>query len=215
MQPRFLHPQSRAWRHLLYFAIMMARVRTRSSTSGAESKLAHVGLLRGINVGGKNLLPMANLREMFQNAGCADVRTYIQSGNVVFTAKPAVARRIPQIVSQAIFERFGFQPVVIVRTAKEIAQAAADNPFLTFDTDYRTLLVGFLTRAPDEARIAALDPKRSPGDSFRVRGREVYLHLPNGVKSKFNYAYFESVLSMPGTFRNWRTVLKLVEMTRM
>jgi uncharacterized protein (DUF1697 family) len=171
-----------------------------------------VALLRGINVGGKNMLPMSELVDMFAAAGCADVRTYIQSGNVVFAATPACARRIPGQISQRIEKDFGFRPAVIIRTAEELSQVVAANPFLRRGASPESLHVAFLLEAP--ARIDTLDPDRSPGDSFIVQGQEIYLCLPNGVgRTKLSNDYFESKLATKSTLRNWRTVLKLLELS--
>jgi uncharacterized protein (DUF1697 family) len=179
------------------------------------AKSTYVALLRGINVGGRNLLPMRELVRMFEGAGCADVRTYIQSGNVVFTATPACARRLADEVAEAVEKRFNFRPGVVLRAADEIAKVAVDNPLLCEGADERFLHVAFLARKPAAGDVAALDSARSPGDSFRVRGHEVYLYLPNGAgKTKLSNAYLESTLDMISTMRNWRTVLKLSEMAQ-
>ncbi len=185
--------------------------------SGAAS--THVALLRAINVGGNNMLPMRELVEIFTEAGCADVRTYIQSGNVVFSATPACAKRIPRVVPDKIAERRGFRPPVVLRTAEEIDRAASGNPFLgagaTAGEGGAALYVVFLAEAPARGLIAALDPGRSPGDSFEVRGREIYLNLTTGAAdTKLTNSYFDSKLATISTVRNWRTVLKLQEMAR-
>jgi uncharacterized protein (DUF1697 family) len=175
----------------------------------------YVALLRGINVGGKNMLPMRELVRMFEVSGCAEVRTYIQSGNVVFSATPACAKRLADDVAGAIEKRFGFRPRIVLRTAQDMADVAANNPFLGEGADVRLLHVVFLVEKPDARRIAALDPARSPGDSFQVRGREVYLLLANGAgQTKLSNAYLESTLVTTSTMRNWRTVLKLSEMAQ-
>ena len=175
----------------------------------------YIALVRGINVGGKNMLRMSALTRMFDDAGCADVRTYIQSGNVVFTATAACAKRLADDIAQAVEKRFGFRPGVVLRTADEIADAAADNPLVGEGADERLLHVAFLAEEPDARRVAALNPARSPGDSFKVRGREVYLYLANGAgKTKLSNAYLESTLGTTSTMRNWRTVLKLSEMAQ-
>ncbi len=175
----------------------------------------YVALLRGINVGGKNKLPMRDLAAMVVEAGCTDVRTYIQSGNVVFAATPEVVRRLSDDISRRIAKSFGYRTPVVLRTADELRQVVRGNPFLKSDADAGSLHVAFLADLPDPRRIAALDPKRSPGDSFKVRGREIYLCLPNGVAgTKLSNAYFDSTLATTSTLRNWRTVLKLLEMTQ-
>src|SRR5689334_13590201 len=96
---------------------------------------AHVALLRGINVGGKDKLPMKDLVAMFVEAGGADVRTYIQSGNVVCRASPEVAARVPALVTAAIAERFGFRVPVVLHTADELREVSAHNPFLAAGAD--------------------------------------------------------------------------------
>jgi uncharacterized protein (DUF1697 family) len=173
----------------------------------------HVAFLRGINVGGKNSLPMKDLAEMFAQAGCADVRTYIQSGNVVFRANEAVARRVPAFVSTAIAKRFRFQASVQTRTARELRAIAKRNPFLRKGVDPDRLHVAFLATEPASTQAAALDPARSPPDEFVLHGREIFLRLPNGAgRSKLTNAYFDSKLGTVSTLRNWRTVLQLLEL---
>ena len=118
----------------------------------------YVALLRGVNVGGKNKLPMADLRDIFTAAGCAAVQTYIQSGNVVFKAAPDLAERAPEIVARAIRERFGYETAVVVRSSEELRQVAASNPFDT-SGDPRFLQVAFLEDAPSAEAVSRLDPR--------------------------------------------------------
>jgi uncharacterized protein (DUF1697 family) len=176
--------------------------------------MKHVALLRGINVGGNNLLPMKDLAKIFADAGCTDVRTYIQSGNVIFEA-PVGAPGVGDFVVRNIEKRFGFQIPVIVRTSQQLLKIIRDNPFLESVADQRWLHVYFLAHAPNAQAIAALDPARSAPDAFHVRGQEIFLHLPNGMgRSKLTNAYFDSKLSTTCTARNWATVLKLSEMMK-
>ncbi len=182
-------------------------------TPGSDD--AHVALLRGINVGGKNRLPMRGLVPLFEAAGCSEVRTYIQSGNVVFRAPAALARTIPERIAAAIAAGFGLKIPVVTRTRAEMEAVLADNPFLAQGVDPETLHVGFLAARPSAADVARLDPDRSPPDRFVVRGREVYLHHPNGVaRSKLTAQYFDSRLGTTITARNWRTVGNLVLLAR-
>ncbi len=181
--------------------------------SNNKTTSANVALLRGINVGGKNKLPMADLAAMFREAGCDDVRTYIQSGNVVFRAGPELAGDIPSLVTASIKEQFGYSIPVVTRTASEFEGIVQANPFAEIGAEANKLHVMFLADLPDSARVEALDPDRSPGDEFAVLGREVFLHCPNGVaRTKLTNAYFDSSLSTTSTSRNWRTVGKLLEM---
>lgn len=174
---------------------------------------AYVALLRGINMGGKNMLPMKDLCALFEELGCKDVRHYIQSGNVIFKAPPTLAARIPDKAARGIGERFGLSVPVVIRSLAEMREVSRHNPFLDSGQSHDRLAVGFLAELPDAARAAALDPHRSPPDSFAVRGREIYLCCPNGLgQTKLTTNYFDSKLKTVGTFRNWKTVLTLVAM---
>lgn len=189
----------------------MAGSRTGDDPPPQVGAATHLALLRGINVGGKNRLPMKDLVEVFAEAGCDDVRTYIQSGNVLFAAAPEVAARVPGLVAAWITERFGYRTPVVVRTAEELRAVVSGNPFLKEGAAEATLHVMFLAEFPTPERVDALDPDRSPGDAFAVRGREVYLRLPNGVAdSKLTNAYFDARLATTSTGRNWRTVTTLL-----
>jgi uncharacterized protein (DUF1697 family) len=181
----------------------------------AKKPSSHIALLRGINVGGKHKLPMKDLVGLFEETGASDVRTYIQSGNVVFRAPASVAKGIPSRVAAAIEERFGFSSPVVLRSAKELEAAAADNPFLELADDDKSLQVAFLETRPKAAAVKGLDPHRSPGDRFEVRGRDVYLYLPRGVaRTKLTNAWLDRELETTSTVRNWRTVHKLLELSR-
>ncbi|HEV2123039.1 MAG TPA: DUF1697 domain-containing protein [Chloroflexota bacterium] len=173
----------------------------------------YVALLRGINLGGKNKVPMATLSAMFVDLGCTDVETYIQSGNVVYTATNQVAGRVARRIPEMIHEQLGLKVPVITRTVAELREAVENNPFLKEGADEATLHLVFLGDEPTEQQVAVLDPERSPGDRSAVRGREVYLFCPNGLaRTKLTNAYFDSQLKTVSTVRNWRTVLALVHM---
>ncbi len=178
--------------------------------SPARALSTYLALLRGVNVGGKNLLPMKDLAGMFAKAGCSDVRTYIQSGNVIFQAPAGVLSGLAGRTAQQIQDRFGLKVPVILRSTEQIQDTLRHNPFLKAGTPENTLHVVFLTDLPNPQDVSKLDPHRSPADAFVVRDREIYLHLPNGVaNSKLTNAYFDSKLSTVSTARNWRTVNKL------
>lgn len=172
-----------------------------------------VALLRGINVGGKNRLPMKDLADIFARAGCAEVRTYIQSGNVIFNCADAAVEKLPSLVSAAIAKRHGLMVPVVIRTAAEMSKVLRHNPFLAGGAPEVECHVMFLAKVPSRNDAAKLDPHRSSPDEFELRGREVYLRLPHGAgKSKLTNAYFDSRLGTVSTARNWRTVTTLFEM---
>ena len=181
-----------------------------SAASGPE---VNVALLRGINVGGKNKLPMKDLATMFVDAGCNDVRTYIQSGNVLFRAEPTLNEDISSLISASILNRFGFRVPVVTRTSRELQEIVQANPFMEHSAEPDKLHVAFLSEIPDRANVNALDPNRSPSDEFAVLGSEVYLYCPNGLaRTKLTNSYFDSTLSTISTMRNWKTVLRLLDM---
>ncbi len=185
----------------------------RIDAKDSRKSSVQVALLRGINVGGKHKLPMKRLVTMFEDAGCTNVRSFIQSGNVLYEAGSALARRIPVTIGEAIAEEFGFEVPVITRSADELRRAIRANPFLEKGGDESALHVAFLADRPAKAKVSGLDPDRSPPDDFAVRGREVYLRCPNGVgRTKLTNAYFESKLGTRSTMRNWRTALKVREL---
>lgn len=168
----------------------------------------HIVLLRGINVGGKNLLPMKELARLCTALGASNVRTFIQSGNVALDI--AHAATLAHDLQQAICHEFSLTVPVVLRTAAELAEVLAHNPWPERDLNW--LSVAFLAGTPTPAQVAALDPERSPPDVFQVRGREVYLHTPNGLgRTKLTNAWLDSKLGTVSTVRNWRTVQTLVD----
>jgi len=192
---------------------MSARKVSRKTARATATGDCHVALLRGINVGGKNLVPMKELKLLFERAGCADVETYIQSGNVVFRAPMKVVRGLAATMAAAIERRFGLRVPVVLRTAAELGEVIRANPFDASTIEGRLLYVAFLADAPAQERRARLDQQRSPGDRFELRGREVYLHLRNGAATtKLTNDYFDRTLATISTARNWNTVRKLFDM---
>jgi uncharacterized protein (DUF1697 family) len=170
----------------------------------------HLALLRGINVGGKNKIAMTDLRSLFVEAGCRDVQTYIQSGNVIFTADATIVTPLADDISAQIAARFGYQVPVVMRTVDQVGDVLRHKPFLAEGAAEEALHVLFLAERPDADRVAALDADRSPPDRFAVRGQEVYLYLPNGAgRTRLTNAYFDAVLATTSTGRNWRTVTML------
>ncbi len=183
-----------------------------SEAYGTERDV-YVALLRGINVGGRNKLSMKRLAAIFVEAGCEDVETYIQSGNVVFRADARLAARIPGLITGEIEAQTGLHVPVVMRRVEELAGVIADNPFVEREADERALHVMFLSDEASRDDVASLDPDRSPPDEFVVAGREIYLHCPDGVgRTRLTTAYFDARLGTTSTSRNWRTVNKLLEL---
>lgn len=173
-----------------------------------------VALLRGINVGGKKKIAMADLRALVEGLGHTDVVTYINSGNVVFTtAEPGIRRgQLEAAVERAIEAELGLDVAVIVRTHEELAAAVDANPFP--DAVPARLLLSFLREPAAAGAYAAAESVESGADEFRVDGTTVYLHCPDGIgRSKLAEALSKPT---PGvaTSRNLATVRKLVQLSQ-
>src|SRR5215213_8823697 len=137
---------------------------------------------------------MADLRKLFAALDAEDVTTYVQSGNVVFrSGRPAAG--LARSIEERIADELGSRITVVIRTAAEIAKVASANPFADRGAEPTQLHVVFLAEKPPAARVRALDPTRGAGEEFRVVGREIYLHYPNGYgRSKITNAWFEKEL---------------------
>ena len=172
---------------------------------------AYVAMLRGINVGGKNRIKMADLRALFVGLGHADVITYIQSGNVVFKSPTKSASVLASAIEKRIAREFGIDVAIVLRTKAELGKVIAVNPFANLDL--ARVHVTFVADKPDAALVRALDEHTSPPDEFRIVGREVYVYCPSGYgNSKLNNAFWERRLKTSATARNWNTLTKLFEL---
>jgi uncharacterized protein (DUF1697 family) len=175
------------------------------------STTRYVALLRGINVGRAHQVDMPRLRELLTERGHEGVRTHLRSGNVVLDSS-LDERKLAADLAGAIEAEFGFAVPVVVRTGEEIAAVVAGDPFSTVATDPARYLVTFFPEAPAADRIDALPPPEGGGD-YLVRGRELYLWLPDGVANTPLAAWkWDKLLGVAGTGRNWNTVTKLVEL---
>jgi uncharacterized protein (DUF1697 family) len=174
-------------------------------------RVVYVALLRGINVGGKTRIAMAALRDTCEAVGCEDVVTYIQSGNVVLKSK-LTADKLRTALEEAIARAFGFNPAVMIRTAKEMSAVVDRTPYP--DADDKTVHVGFLHAAPNAATKKCLAAIDCAPEELTVVGRDIYLHLPNGMGRAALPVEMERCLRpAPVTVRNWRTVTKLAELS--
>lgn len=176
--------------------------------------MAHtsIALLRGINVGGKNVLPMKELARILESLGLEDVRTYIQSGNVVFRTARKPAKALAATISAAIEERHGFAPRVLVLGRDELDAAMAANPFPAATAAPKSLHLSFLESVPRRPDTDAIEELCSSTEEWSLEGRVFYLHAPEGIGRSKLAARVESLLGVPATARNWRTVEKLAEL---
>ena len=173
-----------------------------------------ISLLRGVNVGGHRKLKMDELRAVYESLGCGNVKTYVQSGNVIFTIRDRDVATIRQRIEKAIERKFGFHADVIVRTASEMRDVIARNPFATReDIESNKLLVSFLAAEPSEAIRQRVEAIAAPHpEEVRIGGRELYIYFTNGMaRPKLPAAQVDRTLGMASTGRNWNTVMKLLE----
>jgi uncharacterized protein (DUF1697 family) len=170
----------------------------------------HVGLLRAVNLGGHNKVPMAELRAVLAGAGLGNPRTLLQSGNVVFGASSPTAE-LERVLEERLASELGLETEVMVRTAEEWHELVASNPFPEeAEHDPGHLLVMVLKGAPDAASVAALRAAIKGREEVRPGSRHVYITYPDGIgRSKLTTAVIERHLGTRGTGRNWNTVLKL------
>jgi uncharacterized protein (DUF1697 family) len=171
----------------------------------------HVSLLRGINVGGHNLVSMARLRALYEALGCEDVTTYLQSGNVVFRRDRDPAG-VGRGVERALKRELGLDIRVLDRTHADLAEIVAIDPFPTADPSRR--LVMFLSASPGREIAREIGHVTLGADEARLIGRELHLHCPDGVgNSKLPGLLSERRLGVTATARNWRTVTRLLELS--
>ena len=172
------------------------------------SPTRYVALLRGINLGRARQIAMPRLQELLTERGHGNVRTYLRSGNVLLDSALPEAELAADLAG-AIEDEFGFAVPVVVRTGRELAAVVAGDPFAGVATDPARYLVTFMTEPPDPERVAALPPAGGGGE-YRVRGRELYLWLPDGIQRTPLASWkWDALLRSPGTTRNWNTVTRL------
>lgn len=171
-----------------------------------------IALLRGINVGGKNILPMKELRSILENLGLENVQTYIQSGNVVFESDKKDLNNLSDSLGRAIKKSHGFEPNVMILSREDFRQAMQQNPFPEAETNPKTLHLSFLKEAPLNPDLIGLDSVKAESENFKLKGKVFYLHAPEGIGRSKLAAKAEKLLGVSATARNWRTVSKIAEM---
>jgi uncharacterized protein (DUF1697 family) len=175
----------------------------------------YIALLRGINVTGHKMIKMPALKTMFEEAGCQEVRTYIQSGNVVFTHPEKDAVKLRKHLEVSLEKALGYHVPILLRNPAQMAAIVATNPFpVDLPELGKFMYVCFLENAPNEAAIQSIVPYTNPQEQLQVKGSEAYVYYSTGLgKAKLTNAVIERKLGM-ATMRNWNTVNTLLEMSR-
>lgn len=173
-----------------------------------------ISMLRAVNVGGHHKIKMDVLRDLYVSLKLRDPQTYVQSGNVVFQTNVKDLVLLARRIEQAIEQKFGFRPSVILRTTSELRDAIARNPFASRSgIEPSRLAVTFLAGEPAAEAGAKLLAIPAAPEELRLDGRELFTYFPNGMaRPKLSWALVERTLAIPGTSRNWNTVAKLLEL---
>lgn len=175
-----------------------------------------IAILRGINVGGKRKILMADLKRLFEDLGFTDIETYIQSGNVIFkTEKESSTIEIANTIEKDISDKYGFSVPVIVRTYKELEESVQKNPFYKNDIDINHLHLTFLSEEPTKVNREQAEKYNYEPDKFEIKDKDVFVYCEGKYhQSKLTNNFFESKLKGSATTRNWKTVLKLNELSK-
>lgn len=172
-----------------------------------------ISMLRGVNLGSHNRIKMDDLRALYESLQLREPRTYVQSGNVIFHAKGKNQASLARKIQEGIGGKFGFRPEVIIRTADDLKQALAANPFRTRrDVEPSKLLITFLSAQPGREAQAALRNLKVQREELHLIGRELYIYFPDGIgKSRLPWSSVEKLLKVTGTARNLNSVVKMLE----
>ena len=173
-----------------------------------------VALLRGINVVGRRTLLMKDLAAIFERGGFESVRTYIQSGNVVFESARGSARTLAAEIGELILKKSGFRPHVIVLSVAELERAVRGNPFPQADADHRSLHLFFLSARPARPDLDSLARLKAGREAFELKGAVFYLYTPHGFPQCALHDKVERFLGVAATARNWRTARQLHSMSQ-
>ncbi|HTL59807.1 MAG TPA: DUF1697 domain-containing protein [Candidatus Limnocylindrales bacterium] len=175
-----------------------------------------IALLRGINLGGHKTIRMEQLRACFEGLGFRKVRTYVQSGNVVFEAQKELTTRLSEKIGKCILSEFGFPVSTVVRSAQEMEQVVRGNPFVKQrGIDTSKLHITFLSGPAPKAAARELAPLAADLEQFHLKDREIYLYCPNGYgRTKLSNNAIEKKLGFEATTRNWKSVNALLALAR-
>ncbi|HEC20629.1 MAG TPA: DUF1697 domain-containing protein [Gammaproteobacteria bacterium] len=178
--------------------------------------MKYISVLRGINVSGQKKIKMADLKSLYQSLGFQNVATYIQSGNVIFSADSEDRTKLKTRIEKAIEEKYGFHVPTEIRSHHEISDIINNNPLGPVDPqkDGTKVLVTFLSSPPAQDRVSDLQQYVTEPEQLFVMGKEAYLYCPNGYgKSRLSNTFLEKKLGVGATTRNWTSVLKLHELS--
>lgn len=166
--------------------------------------------MRGINVGGNKRMTMTDLKLLYETLGFEQIDSYIQSGNVVFCSNMTSTTEIGKALSAAIYQKYGFEVPVLVRTLTEVEALLTSNPFISMGFNENELYISLLSELPSTAAIEQLNALPNFGDECCIKGREIYLHCPHSyMQTRWQNSFLEKKLKIIATTRNWRTIQEM------
>lgn len=169
----------------------------------------YISLLRGINVSGQKKILMADLKGLYADLGFSNIKTYIQSGNIVFNFKKADAVELQQLIFEKIKLHYRFEVPNLILNPTDISDALANNPYQDIEKSYFT----FLSELPQQQNIDEMSKHAFENEFYELKGKVIYSHYPNGAgRAKMTLKFFEKKLKVSGTARNLNTTKKLLEM---
>jgi uncharacterized protein (DUF1697 family) len=171
-----------------------------------------IALLRGINVAGRNRLPMAQLADSLRGLGLRRVTTYLQSGNVIFEGPEIAPSQLADEIGNALFTRFGFRPLIFLLTRDQLNQVLADNPFRRVNPDDKALHCFFLFKPASAADTNGLNAARSAREQWVLKNGVLFLYTPDGFGRSKLAATLEKLIGIAATARNWRTITQLCQL---
>jgi uncharacterized protein (DUF1697 family) len=181
-----------------------------------KSLQTYIAILRGINVSGQKKINMNDLAKLLAELNFEDIRTYIQSGNIIFKYSKTDHKILASNIAKKIFEKYKFETPVLIRTCNELEDIIKINPFLKEkNIDIEKLHVTFLSDLPEKTNIEKIPTANLLPDRFKISGKEVYVFCPSGYgRTKLNNNFFENKLKVTATTRNWNTVNELLKMAK-
>ncbi|MGL4610540.1 MAG: DUF1697 domain-containing protein [Trueperaceae bacterium] len=174
----------------------------------------YIALLRAVNAGGENTLTTQNFIAVLEHLKLQHIKTYIQTGNAIFQTTAKTAKTLPEKLKEAIKDRLGFAPDVIVLSLAELEAAIAANPYPKANENPKSLHVVFLASVPKKPDLESLQKLKTESEGFALEGKVFYFYAPEGVGRSKAFSKIEKSLGVVGTARNWRTAQKLLEMAK-
>jgi len=176
----------------------------------------YISLLRGINIGGHKKIKMDSLRDGFSSLGYTNIKTYIQSGNILFCSKEEDKTKLEREISSMIMDKYGFDVPVLVLISDDLNEVITNNPFANSINHKKEFIhITFISNEVKEINYKEIESKKESEDEYKIINKAIYLYLQKGYgNTKIHNNFFEKLLKTQATTRNWKTCLELLEMSK-